>query len=297
MFDSAPILPHPRPLLQSPAFFRALTAAGQTPCRLSDGTILMTRRLPGGLRLSHVHRAELDPARLPGLVAEAGLRRRPMLLQPDRPCPGLKRIGALPLRRGAQALELPLDGDLEAGLAPIWRHRLGHAATQGLSVTQTNLPMDPGHWIFGALPPGRRSRMPVSVLTLAYAAANPGDAKLFTAHVGQTRIAAILLLLHGEGATWHMARTTPHGHARAAHYLLLWQAIRWLADHGYARLDLGLMGGPAPESDAFRLGTGALTRQLGETWAWWPPMARIRLPWRARHRAGQPSTGPATPAR
>ena len=290
MFDSAPILPHPRPLLQSPAFFRALTAAGQKPRRLSDGTLLTTRRFPGGLRLSQIPRADIAPARLPELVAEAGLSRRGFLLRPDRPCPGLRRIGAVQVGRSPQVLELPLSGDIASGLDPTWRHRLAHAERHDLSVTRTNMPMDPGHWIFGALPQARGRVLPPSVLTLAYAAANPGDAKLFTAHVGHTRIAAILLLLHGDGATWHLSRTTPHGHARAAQYLLLWEAICWLADHGFARLDLGPLGGLAPESDAFRLGTGALARPLGDVWAWWPPLARVGSARRL------PASGPAQPA-
>jgi len=280
MFDSAPPPSQPRPLLQSPAFFRALTAAGLRPARLADDALLTTRRLPGGLRLSHIPRGALDPARLPDLVADAGLRNRPFLLSPDRPCPALRRIGALRTGCERQVIELSLQGDLSAGLDPMWRHRLGHAMRHDLSVTRQNLPMDPGHWIFGTPRPATRHRdrrLPASVLTLAYAAANPGDAKLFTAFVGTTRIAATLILLHGDAATWHLARTTPHGHARAAHYLLVWEAMQWLAEHGYERFDLGPLEGPAPETATFRLGTGAMARPTGGTWAWWPPLAHRRL--------------------
>ena len=163
---------------------------------------------------------------------------------------------------------------------------------------RSNLPMDPGHWIFGSNTPRRTrsQRLPASVLTLAYAAANPGDAKLFTAHIGQTRIAAMLFLLHDDGATWHMFRSTPHGHIRAAHYLLMWSAMTWLADNRYARLDLGPVTGPAPYTASFRMGTGALVRPLGDVWAWWPPLHRVSAPTRRMDPKNPEQSGPGLPS-
>ncbi|MAC79213.1 MAG: GNAT family N-acetyltransferase [Rhodobacteraceae bacterium] len=294
MFDSVPLSPRPRPLTQSPAYFRALLAAGEKPRRLADETLLTTRRLPAGLRVTRINRADLEPQLLPLLVKDAGMSRHPFLLAPDRPCPDLARLGALRIGRSPAAIELPLDGDLAAGLDPVWRHRLGHAVRHDVSVSCTNLPMDPGHWIFGDQRTDRRRRLPPSVLTLAYAAANPGDAKLFTAHVGPTRIAATLILLHDSVATWHMARTTPHGQARAAHYQLLWEAMCWLAERNYNRFDLGSLGSGAPDTDAFRLGTGAMARPLGDVWAWWPPAGRL-APARFRKPPPAPARPPARP--
>lgn len=286
MFDSVPHSPRPRPLTQSSGYFRALIAAGDKPRRLADETLMTTRRLPAGLRLTRISRADLEPRILSLLVDDAGLSRAPFLLAPDRPRPGMSGLGAVRIGRSPAAIELPLDGDLSVGLDPVWRHRVSHSVRHDVTVSCTNLPMDPGHWIFGDAKAERRQRIPTSLLTLSYAAANPGDAKLFTAHVNQTRIAAILVLLHDKAATWHLARTTPHGHARAAHYMLVWEAMCWLADRGYSRFDLGTMGPGGPESDAFRLGTGALARPLGDIWLWWPPARRLAP---ARYRKPPPA--------
>ena len=198
MFDSAP-LSLSAPLLQSDAFARALTATGQIPHRLDDGTIVMTRRMPGGFRISQIDQAEIDPWHLPDLVRDAGLGRRPFLLRPDRSCPGLTKTGAIRLSKGASVYELPLGGDLSLGLTSDFEKRVAHARDHEVRVRHRNLPMDPGHWIFGSDTPSGHANL----ITLAYAAANPGCAKLFTAHIGETRIAALLLLLHGDVATLH----------------------------------------------------------------------------------------------
>ncbi|MEM8731378.1 MAG: GNAT family N-acetyltransferase [Pseudomonadota bacterium] len=282
MFDTAAIQTHAKPLLQSEAFFRALIAAGQNPSRLADGTLVTTRQFAGGLRLCQIPRADMDTPDLPKLIADAGLGRHPFLLTPDRPCTHLKRIGAVRLSRSPQVMEMPLDHGREARLDTIWRRRLAHARSQDLQIATTNLPMDPGHWIFGDPRGTSRRHLPASVLTLAYAAANPGDAKLFTAYLGQTRIAAVLLLLHEDAATWHLTRTTPHGRVRGAEHLLMWTALGWLSDHGTKRLDLGALTGPAPETTGFRLGMGAQIRPLGDIWGWWPPLARLRWGRRSR---------------
>lgn len=285
MFDTAP---HSlsAPLLQSQAFARALTATGLSPRRLADDTLVMTRRLPGGMRVSQIQRADLDPARLPLLIKDAELNRRLFLLRPEHPCPSLKQIGAVRLSAGHSVYELPLDSDPSPRLSPRFRHHLAHAKSQGMQLRRCNMPMDPGHWIFDRSDRNHHAQS-AALLTLAFAAANPGAAKLFTASTGKSRVAALLILVHGEIATLHLARTTPHGVARGADYQLLWDAMNWLSSEGVCRLDLGPVAGRAAHDTGLLQDTGALPRTLGGTWGWWPPLAHRRWTWRTKQPAQQ----------
>ena len=52
-------------------------------------------------------------------------------------------------------------------------------------------------------------------------------------------VAAILLLVHGSGATYQIGWTSPDGRETAAHYLLLWDALEILKNRGVKDFDLG----------------------------------------------------------
>ncbi|MCB4454443.1 GNAT family N-acetyltransferase [Leisingera sp. McT4-56] len=293
MFDSAPdpelpataIRPQPRALQQSPEFARALMACGQDPLMLEDKLVLQ-RRLPGGLRLAMVNRADLtDPAPLLAAMRENGFARTPLILSPETPALHLSRLGAVPLVTPAHAAIWDLSGDLDqrrAALHQKWRNRLKHGAAQNLRLTRQNLPHDVRHWLFQADAKQQTLRgyrsWPIG-LTLAYARENKGQAKLFQASEGKEAVAAILILSHGSGATYHIAHTTARGKQLSAHTLLLWEAANWLAAKGICRLDLGLINTEDAAGLArFKLGTGANLHRLGGTWGFWPPLGRILRP-------------------
>ncbi|WP_052272266.1 GNAT family N-acetyltransferase [Leisingera sp. ANG-M7] len=294
MFDSAPdpdlpaaatARPQPRALQQSPEFARALMACGQDPLLLDD-TLVLHRRLPGGLRLAMVNRADLtDPAPLLAALRAGALARTPLILSPESPAPHLARLGAVPLATPAHAALWDLSGDADqrrAALHPKWRNRLKHGEAQPLRLTRQNLPHDVRHWLFRADAKQQSARgyrsWPIG-LTLAYARENKGQVKLFQAFEGKEPVAAILILTHGNAASYHIAHTTTRGKRLSAHPLLLWEAANWLAAKGVCRLDLGLINTEdAPGLARFKLGTGAQLHRLGGTWGLWPPLGRLLQP-------------------
>lgn len=281
-----------RALSQTPEFERALRANGQEPLVLKDmDNILVTRRrFMTGITLAMVNRAQISqPKSLVAALQARDLGRTPVILSPDRPTPQLGQIGALALVSPAHVAVLDLTPSQEqrhAGLHQKWRNRLthsqSHSRSQGVRTSRQNMPVNPDHWLLYAdlaqqISRGYRS-WPVA-LTLAYAQQNKGQAKLFQAFEGKEVIAAVLILRHGAGATYHIAHTTARGKVLSAHNLLLWEAMDWLASKGCRHLDLGVINTEeAPGLARFKLGTGAKVSQLGGTWLLWPPIGRILSP-------------------
>lgn len=282
MFDAAPAL-EPRPLQQSDAFARALDAVGTPPVTLDDGTLVLHRKIgPVPLHMITRPRAETPGALLE--ITRSRVFRGPLVLAPERTMP-LDRIGALPLVSPSTIARLDLTPDektLFAGLHQKWRNRLRHAQSQKLRVTRQNMPDDPGHWMLQADLVQQHQRgyrsWPLA-LTLAYGRANPGQAKLFTAFWGREPVAAVLILRHSTGATYHVGHTRPSGRLVSAHTLLLWSAIRWAKSKGVQQLELGTLDAEENAGLArFKLGTGAQPHRLGGTWLLWPPLTSLLRP-------------------
>jgi len=281
MFDAAPIADPAPPLQQSDGFARALHALGETPLTLPSGAVLLRQKW-GPLRVSMLTRAAVDGARLDELQ-QAGLR-GPVILSPEAPLPP-GQLPLLPLVSPAYLAELDLSPDLavlETQLRQKWRNRLNHARRHSLRVTRQNMPIDPAHWLLQAdlKQQGIRGyRHWPPVLTCAYARENPGCAKLFMAHLDGKPVAALLVLRHGQAATYHIGHTHAAGREAAAQNLLLWEAICWLKRKGVTRFELGLIDTEASNGLArFKLGTGARLRALGGTWLWWPPVTSAMRP-------------------
>jgi len=292
MFDASPNALPPPALQQHPNFIAALRACGQAPLVL-DGPAplsLLRQTLWRCLPLAMLVRGSIPSApHLADSLISAGLRRTPILISPDHPAPELAHIGAVALVSPASVAEIDLRLPVEtrrAALHQKWRNRLtvvdSRLRANALRLTRQNMPIDPNHWLLQAEAQQQRRRgyqsWPAS-LTLAYAAENPGQAKLFTVFQGRDPIAAMLFLRHGRGASYHIGHTTARGRAASAHTLLLWHAANWLAAKGHDRLDLGLINTEdSPGLARFKLGAGAHARALGGTWIWWPPLGRALRP-------------------
>ena len=272
----------PRALMQSAEFSGALHRTRQTPLILDrlDRTLVLKRRLRGGVNVAMLPRARIrKPLRLLEILQEEGLKRTPVVISPDHPTPELGQLGALPLYSPAHVALLDLTPGAEAlraGMAQKWRNRLACAESGALRITQNCLTQDPNHWLFAADAMQQQTRgysnWPKE-LTLAYAHENPGRTQLFTAYEGAKPVAAILLLLHGRCASYHIGHTSDKGRSEKAHNLLFWSAIQWLCEQGYEQLDLGVINTEdAPGLARFKLGMGAEPRALGGTWIWWPPL-------------------------
>lgn len=268
-----------QPLSQSDEYAAALGLIGRAPIRLDDGTLMLHRRFPGGLRMLMLPRARSRT--LPALrsqLRDAGLHRCPVLLSPDRPEPGLAPAGAVPLISPLWVAELDLTTASRSGLHQKWRNRLRHGERRKLRITRS--PLTP--WLLEADARQQRQRgyrgWPEPLLR-AYTKANPGKSVQFTAHSGNTPVAALLLLRHGTGATYQIGHSTDLGRQLSAHNLLMWNAITWLSGKGCQRLDLGTIDTETnPDLARFKLGTGALARPLGGSWLWWPPLGRVLAP-------------------
>lgn len=293
MFDFIPPTTPNRPdtqgtLPQSEEFLHALRATGQDPLVLErmNNAVVLRQRFWGRLDVAMVNRAHIaNPLRLLENLQEEGLRRTPVILSPEAPTPDLAQLGAVPLFSPGHIARLDLSRSPErrrAALHQKWRNRLRHAETQGLRLTRQNMPVDPNHWLLTAdcaQQSQRGYRSWPLALTLAYAQANTGMAKLFQAFDGKEPVAAILVLRHGRDATYHIAHTTARGKALSAHNLLMWEAMSWLSAQGCKTLDLGLINTEdAPGLARFKLGTGASLHRLGGTWVIWPPMGRLLAP-------------------
>ncbi len=275
-------------LAQSAEFARALTAQGQAPTILPElhNSLVTTRRFAAGFSLAMINRATLSqPSQVQEALRANGLGKTPVILSPEQPCPALANIGALPLVSPAFVARLDLSSSAnqrKAALHQKWRNRLTRAQSYDLRVSRQNMPLEARHWLFLADQAQQRQRgyrsWPID-LTLAYGRENKGKAKLFQAFSGSETVAAILILRHGLGATYHIAHATQTGKSLSAHNLLMWEAMTWLASKGCQQLDLGLINTEeAPGLARFKLGTGARLSQLGGTWALWMPLGRLFSP-------------------
>lgn len=85
-------------------------------------------------------------------------------------------------------------------------------------------------------------------------------------HEGRV-IAAMLFLLHGLGATYHMGWSDDEGRKLSAHNVMLWQAMLHLKKQGIARLDLGgINTHDLPGISRFKLATGGQVLTLAGTY-------------------------------
>jgi hypothetical protein len=141
---------------------------------------------------------------------------------------------------------------------------------QGLAVTRRPLPANPRHWLLRAeLSEARRlgyRPLPPAMIA-ALAAAHPGAAQLFCAHLAGQRVAAMLFLRHGQAATYQIGWSRPEGRAASAGNLLMWRAMLELQAMGVDQIDLGAADPVgAPGLATFKTCTGAQLRQLGGSW-------------------------------
>ena len=285
MFDSPSALPQVLPLQQHQNFAAALTAYGQPPLILNepDTLLVIRRRFAGSVPLAMISRGPVGNDGLEQIKNALGST--PVILSPDSRCEMLPRSGAVPLMTPATLAEIDLtlsESQRHARLYPKWRNRLTKAQNSSLRVSHGSMPVDPGHWLLRAeaLQQSRRGyRGWPTALTLAYAMENKAQTHLFTAYLRGHPVAAMLFLLHGDGATYHIGHTDDDGRRLSAHTLLLWSAVDWLAQKGHTRLDLGLLDTRnAPGLARFKLGSGATLRRLGGTWLYWSVARRFLAP-------------------
>jgi len=274
------------PLQQHPDFARALQHMGvaATPTTIRVGAkrighaLLVNRRIAGVARVGLVsqgpiwlasaqvaHRADAYAA-----YARQGVRLVNACAGDDVALGGARYHRIV---TAATVAELDLAGDdsaRRAGMSVKWRNRLSRAERWGVRWRSTHYDPGDNDWLLAEEASQRKAKHYRNLslsFTRAWAAANPGKSRLFVAYDGRQRIAAMLFLIHGRVASYHIGWSGQLGREAMAHNLLFDRAAGWLAERGVTRLDLGTIDTEsAPGLARFKLGTGARAVALGGTW-------------------------------
>lgn len=190
-------------------------------------------------------------------------------------------------------IDLSLPEEIRLGSQSVkWRNRLRAAQKSRLEIDNSSFPDDPSHYLLKSEARQRKTkgyRALPAAFTIAYRRSNPKNTRLFTARLDGETIAAMLFLLHGESASYHIGWTNEVGRHSNAHNLLIWSACNWAANQGFRQLDLGTVDTEsAPGLARFKIGTGACVRSLGGTWIHTPLTAAVtrlmgRIPPRRHH--------------
>ncbi len=135
--------------------------------------------------------------------------------------------------------------DFRAGMEGRWRNRLVAAEKAGLNIVRTGANPGQYRWLLDEERSQRASRgfhgLPVEFVE-AYIHARAQTTKtalVMRADQGKDKVAAMLFLIHGTAATYHMGWSNDAGRDTNAHNLLLWRAFHELKERGVQQLDLG----------------------------------------------------------
>ena len=175
---------------------------------------------------------------------------------------GYRRVG-----EGYRSILVDLPASRDA-LRATWRHDLQRAELGGLSVEidrhgKATLP-----WLLQLADLDRKLRgyrgpSAKLALQLMLAARPDGDGVVLVASHGGERIAGILVVRHGDTATYLIGWTGAEGRRLCATHLLLWRAMDVLAADGVRRFDLGgINPEEAPGLSLFKRGLGGREYEL-----------------------------------
>lgn len=198
---------------------------------------------------------------------------RGLFMTPDTDDPGALRAAGLdrvmtPYATAVLDLTRPLD-DLRAAMHQKWRNRLSAAERAGLTIRRADNRPDAYEWLVAhEVRQQQRRRYVALPPTLPAAWQQSGGAlRVYTAQQAGVPVAAMMFLLHGRRATYHIGWSDPAGKRASAHNLILWTAMRKLVRAGVDELDLGgLNTEDAAGIARFKLGSGAGLRTLCGTW-------------------------------
>ena len=150
-----------------------------------------------------------------------------------------------------------------------WRNRLVVAENSGLTIHRADARPEQYLWLLD-VEEAQQTRMRYRALPTALVPAwqgSGGQVRVYTANDGASVVAAMLFLLHGNRATYHIGYNSDEGRRLSAHNLLLWTAIGRLPKAGIKTLDLGgLNTQESPGVARFKLGTGGTVQTLCGTW-------------------------------
>ena len=199
---------------------------------------------------------------------------RVTLVSPDETVPaGVNRMKRVMTGYSTVMLDLrPSEDKLRAGLHPKWRNSLKAAGKVRFDIVRNGTKPAQLAWLMGAEEAQRQDRgyraTPAALVPAYLDAKGDRDAALvLRADIGKTKAAAMLFLVHGCAATYHMGWLNREVKAPGAHNLLMWDAIRRLREMGVLQLDLGGVNTVSGAGIArFKIGTGGEVVTRGGSW-------------------------------
>lgn len=206
-------------------------------------------------------------------------RWRVVLFSPDVPLAAMDPIEIKGLSRVMTGystvmldLQRPLD-EIKAGLEGKWRNRLTKALAHPQIRVQVQSSLKRCRWLLSKEQEQREAKkfhgLPTGFVD-AYITAMPHQEQAFVvayAELGKNTIAAMLFLVHGRVASYHMGWADDEGRQTNAHNLLMWKALAHFQQMGIHQLDLGgINTHDLAGISRFKLGTGGQVLTLAGTY-------------------------------
>lgn len=176
-------------------------------------------------------------------------RPRFALFSPDAIDPGdpsVKKLTRVMTGYSTVLIDLTQTSEqLRAAMEGRWRNRLVAAERSGLDIIQTGANPAQYGWLLEEEQTQRKSKcfygLPLEFVE-RYINARAQTTKttlILHAELNQERVAAMLFLIHGSAATYHVGWSNEVGRDTNAHNLLLWRAFEALRERGVRTLDMG----------------------------------------------------------
>lgn len=153
--------------------------------------------------------------------------------------------------------------DIRSDMQSKWRNRLVAAEASALRVETGGSKPAQYAWLLDKEDLQRQERAYAGlprgfVDNYVAASADPKKSVVqLRAMIGNNPVAAMLFLLHGSSATYHIGWSNDLGRQHSAHNLLLWRAMLLLKEQGIGALDLGGVNtGRSAGLARFKIGTG-----------------------------------------
>ncbi|MHA6287770.1 lipid II:glycine glycyltransferase FemX [Maricaulis sp. CAU 1757] len=209
------------------------------------------------------------------LKRELGLARpRAILVSPDEEdAHGVERLTRVMTGYSTVLIDLQQEEDeLRRRLDGKWRNQLASAERSSLSVQRNGSKPAQYRWLLQTEDGQRVSKgyqaTPTELIPAFVEAKNERDSLLILrADEGREKVAAMLFLVHGAAATYHLGWNSAAGRKSGAHNLLLWHAMKALKERGVKSLDLGGVNTAHGAGIArFKLATGGRVVTLAGTY-------------------------------
>jgi hypothetical protein len=206
-------------------------------------------------------------------------RLKVLLFSPDRTRPEVDAVeikGMSRVMTGYATVLLDLTSplaSLKQSLDGKWRNRLTKALSNERLRVQVQPSLKRCQWLLGKEMDQREAKkfhgLPTDFVQ-AYIAAKSDPSHSFAvayAELGKNTVAAMLFLIHGRVASYHMGWADDEGRQLNAHNALMWKSMLYLQELGIEVLDLGgINTHDLPGISRFKLGTGGRVVTLAGTY-------------------------------